>query len=233
MADPVAPKLGSANPATGQKLAVAGIAVAIGSYGFAFGVLAAASGLSWLAVFAMSALAYSGGAQAAFVSALVIGSPSTALLSGALVNLRLGIYGAIANRILATEPLSRRLVGVHLAGDENIALASAADNEAQAPTYWLSGIAFFVTWVVCTLAGALIGDGIGDPQALGLDVAFPAVFVALLLPMLDSVAIRVAAVAAAVVTLAVTPVLTAGLPILGAAGAALVVSALAPKPDGP
>ncbi|MCP5025399.1 MAG: branched-chain amino acid ABC transporter permease, partial [Actinomycetia bacterium] len=198
----------------------------IGSYGFAFGVLAATSGLGWVAVLVMSTLVYGGGAQAAFVGALAIGTPATALVSGVLVNLRLGIYGTIANRILAAESLPRRLVGVHLASDETIALTAGAEPEARTSTYWLSGVVFFVIWATTTLAGVLAGDAIGDPETLGLDAAFPSVFVALLLPMLNAPATRVAAAAAAVVTLVVTPHVAAGLPILAAAGTALVAAAL-------
>ncbi len=206
-------------------LTIAGIGAAIGSYGFAFGVLAATSGLGWVAVLIMSTFVYAGGAQAAFVGALATGTPATALVSGVLVNLRLGIYGTIANRILAAESLPRRLVGVHLASDETIALTAGAEPEAKTSTYWLSGVVFFVIWATTTLAGVLAGDAIGDPETLGLDAAFPSVFVALLLPMLNAPATRLAAAAAAVVTLVVTPHVAAGLPILAAAGTALVATA--------
>ncbi len=210
-------------------LAVAGIAAAIGSYGFAFGVLAATSGLGWVAVLAMSTLANSGGAQAAFVSALITGTPAIALISGVLVNLRLGIYGTIANRMLASESVSRRLVGVHLASDETIALTAGADPATRVATYWLSGLVFLAVWVTSTTAGAFVGDAVGDPEALGLDAAFPAVFIALLVPMLDTPATRAPAAVAAAVTFAVTPHVAAGLPIVAAAGGALGAASLSAR----
>lgn len=71
----------------------------------------------------------------------------------------------------------RRLAGVHLASDETIALTAGADPAAKTSTYWLSGLSFFAVWATSTLAGALIGGAIGDPETLGLDAAFPAVFV--------------------------------------------------------
>lgn len=202
-------------------LAIAGVAAAIGSYGFAFGVLAASAGLGWVAVLTMSTLAYSGGAQAAFVSTLVTGTPATALLSGALVNLRLGIYGAISARVLATQSLPLRLIGVHFASDETIALTVGAELEDKHSTYWRSGLTFFVVWVSSTMLGTLAGNAIGDPETLGLDAAFPAVFVALLIPTLTTTTIRVAALSAAAATFAVTPHVAAGLPILAAVVAAL------------
>jgi predicted branched-subunit amino acid permease len=50
--------------------------------------------------------------------------------------------------------------------------------------------------------------------AFGLDAAFPAVLLALLLPSLRDKSTRTAALAGAVVALAVTPFLPAGLPVL-------------------
>lgn len=206
--------------------AVAGVAAAIGSYGFAFGVLARANGLSWVAVLAMSTFANAGGSQAAFVAALATGTPGTALLSGVLVNLRLGIYGAIAGRVLATQTMVQRLAGVHVASDESIALTAGADPDHKIKTYWTSGLVFLVVWVTSTVAGALAGSAIGDPGAIGLDAAFPAVFIALLVPMLHTTSARIAAAAAALTTIAATPYLGSGLPILAATAVALAAVSL-------
>ena len=208
------------------RFAIVGIAAAIGSYGFAFGVVARAGGLGWVAVLAMSVLANAGGAQAAFVASLASGTPTAALASGVLVNLRLGIYGAIASRILVAEPITRRLVGVHLASDETIALAAAAEPDTKTATYWTSGLTFLTVWVASTLAGAIAGGAIGDPEVLGLDAAFPAVFIGLLVPMLDTTTTRIAALTAAATTMAVTQHLGAGLPIIAATGAALAAVVL-------
>ena len=210
-----------------RRSAIAGIAIAIAAYGFAFGVLASTAGLGWYAVLLMSALAYSGGAQAAFVATLATGTPAAALASGVLTNLRLVIYGTLANRILARHRLPTRLLGLHLSSDETIALTAGAGDDDKPAVYWASGLAFFGAWVVSTVGGTLAGERIGDPAVLGLDAAFPAVFVALLIPLLRSAptAIRAAAAATAA-TLLTTPVLPAGLPIVAAAAAGLAAAAL-------
>ncbi len=206
--------------------AIAGVAIAIAAYGFAFGVLASTAGLAWPAVLFMSALAYSGGAQAAFVATLATGTPTAALASGVLTNLRLAIYGTLANRILAGHRVPTRLAGLHLSSDETIALTSSAPDDERSAVYWTSGLTFFGAWVMSTVAGTLVGATIGDPAVLGLDAAFPAVFIALLLPMLRSTAAVRAAAAAAIATLVATPILPAGLPILVAAAAGLAAAAL-------
>ncbi len=196
--------------------AIAAVAFAIGAYGFAFGVVAAGVGLSWVAVAAMSIFAYSGGAQAAFVGALAVASPMAALTSGLLINLRLAIYGAMAKQALSDHRPGQQLVAVHLASDETIALTNTAPPGAKSRTYWSSGSAFFVVWVATTTGGALVGDAIADPNALGLDAAFPAVFLALLAPLLSTRGARAAALTAAAITLATTPLLPGGLPIVAA-----------------
>ncbi len=213
-----------------QQGAIAGVAVAIAAYGFAFGVLASTARLGWLAVLLMSALAYSGGAQAAFVATLTTGTPAAALASGVLTNLRLAIYGTLANRILSNQRLPFRLLGIHLSSDETIALTAGAPTDQKPAVYWASGLVFFAAWVTSTVAGTLAGESIGDPTALGLDAAFPAVFVALLLPLLRTSTITVrAAGAAAVATLVATPVLPTGLPIIAAAAAGLAAALVQTK----
>lgn len=215
---------------------IAGVALAIAGYGVAFGVLARDAGLAAPTVLAMSALAYSGGAQAAFVATLVAATPSAAVTAALLVNLRLALYGAMASRILSTSTTPRRLVGLHLATDETIALSSMAARQDRVWTYWASGLTFFVVWTPSTLAGVAVGDVVTDPAALGLDVAFPAVFVALLYPLLKRRRALIAAVAAALTTAVATPLAPAGLPMLfaiAAAAACLAVWRRAARADVP
>ena len=73
-------------------------------------------------------------------------------------------------------------------------------------------------WNLGTLAGALAGQVIGDTDAFGLDAAFPAALLALVLPALRGTPrTRNAALLGAAVALATTPFLPAGR--AGAAGA--------------
>ncbi len=65
------------------------------------------------------------------------------------------------------------------------------------------------------LAGALAGTALGDTDKFGLDAAFPAILLALVLPALraDSAARRASA-AGAVIAVAAAPLLPAGVPVL-------------------
>src|SRR5690606_31547021 len=78
-------------------------------------------------------------------------------------------------------------------------------------------------WNLTTLAGALLGDVLGDPKSWGLDAAAAAAFLALLWPRLKQRQAVAVGVAAAVVAAALTPVLLPGLPVLVAAVVAIVV----------
>ena len=66
------------------------------------------------------------------------------------------------------------------------------------------------------------GEALGDPVALGLDAAFPALFLALLTLQLTKRRAVVAALLGAGIALALVPIAPAGVPIIAAAGAALI-----------
>ncbi len=78
-------------------------------------------------------------------------------------------------------------------------------------------------WNLTTLLGALGAEAIGDTAAWGLDAAGPAVFLALLAPMLRTVTERATAALAVLLGLGLLPVLPAGVPVLVAALAAPAV----------
>ena len=83
------------------------------------------------------------------------------------------------------------------------------------PWIWILVI-LYVAWVSGTTLGALFGDVIGDPARLGLDAAFPALFLALLAPQLTSARTKQAAVLGAAIALALTPFTPPGVPIIAA-----------------
>jgi len=77
-----------------------------------------------------------------------------------------------------------------------------------------AGLGIWVAWVGGTMVGVVFGDVIGDPNRLGLDAAFPALFMALLAPQLHGRAPRIAALAGATIGLILTPLTPAGVPIV-------------------
>jgi predicted branched-subunit amino acid permease len=79
-----------------------------------------------------------------------------------------------------------------------------------------------VAWIVGTAVGALGGDFIGDPEKLGLDVIFPAFFLALLAEELREARAIAVALIAAVLALTLLPFVPPGVPVIAACVAALL-----------
>jgi len=190
--------------------------------GVSFGVLATSAGLSVLQTCALSLLVFAGGAQFAVVGVLAGGgATAAAIVSGLLLNSRYLAFGMVVAPFVRGS-LARRALGAQLLTDESAALALAEPDPAEAVrTYWVTGAVLYLVWNAGTLAGALAGGAIGDPATLGLDAAFPAGFLALLVPLLRDRPRRVAALAGAGLALLLTPVTPPGVPILAAALGAL------------
>lgn len=217
------------------------ISIATGLYGVSFGALAVAAGLSVLQAQALSVLMFTGGSQFAFVGVVGAGGGGVAAAAtAALLGARNALYGAVMAPRLRVHG-ARRLLAAHLTIDESTAVATAQrDPEAARVGFWWAGAGVFVLWNAFTLAGALLGDALGDPSRWGLDAAAGAAFLGLLWPRLASRSAQLVAAGAIVVALALTPVTPAGVPVLAAALVAVVVGWRAPasesgpaRPGGP
>lgn len=199
------------------------LGLAVGVFGVSFGVLAVASGLSAAQASAMSLLVFTGASQFAAVGVIGSGGSTAAALGSALLlAARNGAYGLSLSDVLRGR-LATRLLAAQLVIDESTAMATAQRTPAdQRKGFWVAGLSVFVCWNLGTLVGALGGDAIGDPERYGLDAAFPAGFVALVVPHLRSIDGRLAAAIAVTVALLLVPVAPAGVPVLAAALAVLV-----------
>ena len=91
---------------------------------------------------------------------------------------------------------------------------------AKETAFWTTGIAVFAFWNVATLVGA-ISAGFVDTNAIGLDAAVGAVFLALLAPQIRSVAQARIAIGGALLAAAAIPFTPAGVPVTVAALAIL------------
>ena len=213
-------RLGGGDSLRGSALA---IGIAVGVFGVSFGVLARASGLSLWQTQAMSLLVFTGASQFAAVGIVEGGGSAAAALStGLLLAARNGLYGLALSSLLRVS-FARRLLATQLVIDETTAMALAQPEPADARrAFWLTGVAVFVSWNLGTLVGALGGGAIDDPAALGLDVVFPASFLALVAPQLREGRARAVAALAAAIALVLVPLTPAGVPILAAASAALL-----------
>src|SRR6476646_1662255 len=195
----------------------AGIGGAVGIYGVSFGVLAVAAGLSPAQACVMSMLVFTGASQFAFIGVLAGGGGALAALGPAVVlAVRNAAYGLSLVPILPGRLRARAIVA-QLVIDESTAMARAQDEPLAARRAFLAtGVSFCLCWNAGTLAGALLGGGLGDPRSLGLDAMFPAAFLALLAPQLRRPGAPVAAVAGAAIALSCLPFAPAGVPVVAA-----------------
>lgn len=202
------------------------LGAATGVVGVTFGVLAETAGLSLWQAMTMSLLVFTGASQFAIVSIAVAGGSMFAAVGGALLlGARNGLYGVRMSQVLEERGL-RRMVAAHLVIDESTGMALLEDNPAeQRRAFWVTGLAVFTFWNIGTVVGVLAGSVVGNPETYGLDVAFPASFVALLWPHLGAAAGRHVALIAAATALIAVPLLPAGAPVLVAALAVVPVGA--------
>ncbi|GAA4057490.1 AzlC family ABC transporter permease [Agromyces indicus] len=230
MSDDAAAGAGAATDAAAVRTARRdGIAVglATAAYGVSFGALAVASGLDvWQACF-LSLVMFTGGSQFALVGVVASGGVAaggSAIAAAALLGVRNVVYGMRMRPVVGSRGVAHRVAAAWLTIDEStaVALAQRTDRAARVG-FWVTGIAIFIGWNLTTLAGALIGDALGDTRAYGLDAAAAAAFLGLLWPRLKRLQAGATAVVAAVVATIATPVLTPGLPVLVAALVAVVI----------
>jgi predicted branched-subunit amino acid permease len=212
------------------------LVAAIAVVGASFGALAAAGGVPPLLIVGMSVLVFAGGAQFLVVAVVASGgSVVAAVAAGFLLNLRLLPFGLAVGETVGGGWLAR-LAGAQLVTDETVAFSRARPSGPRArAAFWMCGILLYTAWNVGTVAGMLAGSAVPDPAAFGVDAAFPAGLLALLLPGLRRRDARRVALTAAVVALLATRVLPTGLPVLAGLLGLLVAGTPpgAAQPPGP
>lgn len=195
---------------------IALVCLADGLVGASFGAIAVSAGLPiWVPV-AMSVFVFAGAAQFILVGVLAAGgNPLAAVASALLVNTRLVPLGFSISDTFDGTSWPRKLLGSHLITDESVAFtAMEGARTRRRAAFWLCGIGLFVAWNFGVLIGSVLGGQITDTAALGLDAAFPAVLIALVMPALRDALTRNAALIGAAIAVAAALVLPPGLPVL-------------------
>jgi len=206
------------------------VGVAVSTYGVSFGALSVAAGLDVWQTCVLSLLMFTGGSQFAFIGVIAGASAPvpaglgwSAVAAATLLGTRNALYA------LRTAPIVgpgrwRRLLGAHWTIDETVAVSTAQPTDsAKRVGFWTTGLVIYAGWNLTTLIGALLGDLLGDVRAWGLDAAAAAAFLGLIWPRLRALQPVVVAIAAAVVATLLVPWTMPGIPVLAAAGVALVV----------
>ena len=185
------------------------VGVTVILFGLSYGVLADEAGLDLLQTLATSSIVMAGAVQFASVGALLAGaSPAAAFIAGAAVTLRYLPLGVLASTVVRPRANLNGLRDTHLMTDQTIMLGRTATADAERiRRYRISGIVMITTWVFGTILGYLASSRAlrFDPAAIGLDAAYPALFLTLMIGDLrsDRKALRVALVGATIGAIAV------------------------------
>ncbi len=204
-----------------------GVGIATAAYGISFGALSVAAGLDiWQTCF-LSLVMFTGGSQFALVGVLASGGVAaggSAIATAAMLGIRNVVYGMRMKPVVDRGGLAQQIAAAWITIDESTAVALAQSDDRSARVgFWVTGMVIFAGWNLTTLAGALIGDALGDTSAWGLDAAAAAAFLGLLWPRLKRFQAGAVAVGAALVATVTMPLLMPGLPVLVAALVAVVV----------
>ncbi|MCZ2110655.1 MAG: AzlC family ABC transporter permease [Dehalococcoidia bacterium] len=198
------------------------LAIAVGAFGISYGVLARSAGMGLVAPMIMSLTTFGGSAQFAAVSVLSTGGgAAAAVIAAVLLNSRYLPIGLTIAPGMHGGRL-RRFIEAQLVVDESWAIASNGDGSFGRARLIGAGLAIYLFWFVGTAIGVLGGDFLGSPEGLGLDAAFPALFLALLVPQVRNRTALGAALAGMAIALALVPFSRAGVPIIAASLGALL-----------
>ncbi len=202
------------------------VSVATGAYGVSFGALAVAAGLDLWQTCVLSLVMFTGGSQFAFIGVIAAGglaAAPSAIASAALLGVRNLAYAVRMNPVVGLS-WWHRVAAAQFTIDESTAVALAhTEPRARRVGFWVTGLGIYLAWNVATLAGALLGDVLGDVRAYGLDAAAAAAFLALLWPRLRSRQAVAVGTTAAVAAASLAPWVMPGTPVLVAALVAVLV----------
>lgn len=207
------------------------IAAAAGIIGVSFGVIAAGRGVSFAQTQVMSLTVFAGGSQFILVDGVGTGL-AAAVLAGLVLNARHIAFG-VALAPVIPGPWWRRALLSQVVVDESTAYALGQPTPQRARQGFLAvGGMLFVGWQLGTAIGALAGEAI-DYRALGVDAAFPALLLAVLVPQLSDRAGRVAAIAGAAIAVAATPFTPTSTPVMLAAVGGVLALAVRERTPAP
>jgi 4-azaleucine resistance transporter AzlC len=149
-----------------------------------WGASAAGKGLSVLEAFLMSALVYAGASQ--FVAIDMWREPLPIflmILTIFIVNLRHMLYAASISRHMGEIKSSLHPFLIYVLTDEAWAIAERRALSGPLSLGYYAGVAvpLWPTWFIFSGVGAFLGKALGDPAVIGLDFAFAAMFISILM----------------------------------------------------
>ncbi len=181
-------------------------------FGLIFGAQAISAGLSPAAVIGMSLFVFAGSAQ--FIGALLYGQGAALILivlTTFVVNLRHALYSASLAPYVKHLPQRWLLPLGFWLTDETYAVTiqhfEAAPEAPHRHWYYLgSALTLYVLWNTSTVIGILAGQRFEGIRDLGLDFALIVIFIGIVVPLLRTRPMLIAAVVAGLVSTLTYPI---------------------------
>ena len=201
-----------------------------GPFALLFGVIASEAGLSITQTMGFSVLVIAGASQVTAIQLMTENAPVWIVITAALaVNLRMAMYSASLQPHLRQASLAQRALIAYINVDGSYALSI---QKYEDEPHWSATdkVQFFIGtmvlmlpfWIVGTWLGAVAGDAL--PESLELDFAMPILFLAMVGPMLRTLA-HLAAAATSIFGALAFSFLPSGIGLLLAAFIAMAVGA--------
>ncbi len=195
-----------------------------------FGVVATEAGLSISETVSFSLVVIAGASQFTAIQLMTESAPVWIVLVAALaVNLRMAMYSASLQPHLGGASFPQRAFAAYINVDASYALGiqkfeDVPNWSVRDKFFFFCGtmVLMFPLWVIGTWVGAVTGDAL--PDQLELDFAMPIMFLALVAPMVKSLA-HLAAAITSVTGALLLAFLPSGIGLLLAGFAAMAVGA--------
>ncbi|MDD4599498.1 Inner membrane protein YgaZ [bioreactor metagenome] len=163
------------------------IMVGVFPFGLAYGIVAQSIGLTSGETLLMSLLVFAGAAQFISLPMFAEGAGMAMIaLTALLINLRHLLMGmSLAPYMNGLSMPQKAFLSFGMVDESYAVTISRVQAIGYSAAYQLgSNMICYVTWVVSTIGGILLGSRISNPLSWGLDFAMPATFLALLIPRL-------------------------------------------------
>lgn len=182
--------------------------------GFAFGVLAVQVGLSIFQAGLMSILCFTGAGQYIAIGVVQAGGAvMTAVLANLLVNLRYFLFAASMVPHIKELPAVPASILSYGLTDETYAVAISRYQKHPATIAYMAGLNLtaHLAWIASTFVGAALGMLITNTDKYGFGFALPAMYICLMVLMINKRSDAIAAVSAALVCLLIGYLLPASM----------------------
>lgn len=212
------------------------VLLAVIPFGLVFGAVAVDSGLTIAQTVGFSASVYAGASQFVALEMMAIGSPVLVVaISVFALNFRHVLYSASLGRHLVRfSPLEKAAAFFFLVDPAfGEAEARALQGQLTKTFYFVYCLVLYVGWLLATLAGAVFGGLIEDPEAFALDFILPVYFLTLLMGFRARAGFYPVMLASAATSIALY--VTVGPPwhvTFGALGGILYAAIAAPRIEG-